>query len=158
MARNVWLGLVLASALSFGCEDDEDAVETPWDAAGSWAMVQAVDTIAGSTTYTDYPLDLGGDLLSVEYDLSTDGTYEQAAITTEPDGTVSAIVDPDVLTWWSTGDRSVRLLVTEGDPHVELDCSADEGNDDVLYCVVDIDSAYVADDEDVHHAVTLERL
>jgi hypothetical protein len=157
MARNAWLGLVFVSALSFGCEEEDEAVETPWDASGSWAMVQAVDTIDGVTTYTDYPLDLGGDLLSVEYDLSTDGTYEQAAITTEPDGTVSAIVDPDPLTWWSTGERSVRLLVAEGDPHVELDCAAAEGNDDVLYCVVDIESAY-GGGEDVHHAVTLERL
>jgi len=155
MARHTWFALLFATLGSVACEEEEEAVETPWDAVGSWAMVQAVDTVGGVTTYTDYPLDQGATTLSVEYDLSTDGTYEVAAVTTEADGSTSAIVDPDVLTWWSTGDRSVRLLVRDSDPHVELDCSADDGNDDLLTCVVDIESAYAGDD---HHAVTLERL
>ena len=158
MVRHAWFALLFVALGSVACEEEEDPVDTPWDAAGSWVTVQAVDTVGGVTTYVDYPLDQGGGVtLSVEYDLSTDGTYEVAAVTTEADGTTSAIVDPDVLTWWSTGDRSVRMLVTEGDPHVELDCEADDSNDDLLTCIVDIDSAYGGAGGSLH-TVILERI
>jgi hypothetical protein len=150
-----WMvGLAL---LSSACEETDDPVETPWDAAGTWSLVQNVDTVDGVTTYTDFPQQVGEDLMSVYYDLSTDGSYELSVVTEAPDGTTSAMVGPDPLSWSSTGERSVVLVITEGDPSAELDCSAPEGNDDLLYCSVEMTSAY-GNNHDESHAVTLQRI